>query len=200
MSIKDAVGYEGIYVVSDDGRVFSKDREIINPRYGKGFKKGREMSYQDIRGYARVFIRKRNEKSKSVPVHRLVAMAFIPNPKNLPQVNHIDGNKKNNSVKNLEWVTASQNKLHSFRVLGAKRGRLGCIGSLNSNSRAVYQYDLNGNFIQEWGSILQAQKKIGVNNSAIGNAARGKYSQAGGFKWKYKSDVEGGSKNGIGHK
>jgi len=108
---RGVVGYEGLYVVSNLGNVRSlpkrtRHREELEmtKRVGSG-------------GYLYVHLRK-NGKSNNRLVHRLVAEAFIDNPYNKPQVNHIDGNKKNNNVNNLEWVTHSENQLHSIRVLG----------------------------------------------------------------------------------
>ena len=109
---KDIVGFEGEYQVSNCGRVRSVDRIGTHVNYkGKTVKvpyKGRVLRPGDSRGYLSVLL-----NSKPIKVHRLVASTFIENPDNLPVVNHIDGNKKNNNVKNLEWVTQKQNIKHA---------------------------------------------------------------------------------------
>lgn len=103
---RDIEGYEGLYQVSSWGRVrivFCNDLyKILNPETTK-------------KGYLRVDLYN-GPSRKHFKVHRLVAKAFIPNPKNKPQVNHKDGNKKNNSVTNLEWVTDAENKKHRKNV------------------------------------------------------------------------------------
>lgn len=100
---KDIEGYEGLYQITSWGRVYS----LIANKFMKT-----ELT---DKGYLRVKLRK-NKKAKNHKVHRLVASAFIPNMKNLPQVNHKDGNKQNNSVTNLEWITDSDNKQHAKRL------------------------------------------------------------------------------------
>lgn len=95
---KEIDGYDGRYAVSTWGRVKSI-RGILQP-------------YKNHKGYLKVGLMK-NGKSEKHRVHRLVAKAFIPNPHNLPEVNHIDGNKQNNSISNLEWVTGKENMEHS---------------------------------------------------------------------------------------
>lgn len=104
------VGYEGLYMVSNMGNVMTVPKRthsngfLLTPTIGTN-------------GYQTVHLRK-DGASKRPSVHRLVAVAFIPNPDNLPEVNHIDGEKTNNSVDNLEWCTRSKNVRHSIRVLG----------------------------------------------------------------------------------
>lgn len=198
---RKAIGYSGAYEVSSDGRVRSCDRVLIHPRYKGAIRKGKPLCTQtSVHGYIKVYIRKPNQRSKTISVHRLVAEAFIKNPHNYPQVNHKDGDKTNNNVDNLEWVTASENKLHSFRVLGYKGGKTGCIGYKNPNSRPVIQMDLKGNFIAEYGSILQAEKHTGIANSAIGQVCRGKYKQTNGYIWHYKNLTYRGKTNVVGYK
>lgn len=112
-------GYEGLYMVSNTGIIKSVDRYVKHGRYGDDklkFIKGRILK-QDKNlkrgGYMQVSLWK-NNKSKTYKVHRIVAEAFIPNLDNLPQVNHIDGDKTNNNANNLEWVTDKENKLHGW--------------------------------------------------------------------------------------
>lgn len=103
-------GYEGIYEVSNDGRV----RRIAgwsNKNNGYRYPTG-ELKQNNVHGYMRVALYKKGVPTR-YSVHRLVASAFLKNPNNLPQVNHKDGNKGNNNVKNLEWVTQSQNMKHA---------------------------------------------------------------------------------------
>lgn len=117
-------GFEGEYEVSSDGQVRSMDRvrKYYNSRYNKmcsmkirGRIRKPSISYD---GYAEVHLQKSDSnKSYYARVHRLVASAFIPNPNNLPQVNHKDGNKLNNKVDNLEWVTAEDNTRHAIEKL-----------------------------------------------------------------------------------
>ena len=98
---KDCKGYEGMYQVSNKGRVWSVKRQFVL----KGS--------LDKDGYARVHLTAKNGKTKTEKVHRLVAIAFLENPSNLPQVNHRDENKQNNNADNLEWCDCSYNIIYS---------------------------------------------------------------------------------------
>lgn len=125
---KDIIGYEGLYQVSNLGRVKSLDR-MTNNQYGEYFMKGRILKNSIIKdkGYCRVSLNNKNGKI-SKRVHRLVAEAFIPNPENKPEVNHIDGDKQNNRADNLEWCTNKENIEHSIRT-GLKKHCNGCSNS-----------------------------------------------------------------------
>lgn len=118
---REIEGYEH-YLVSSWGKVYSIEaaRQIYRSEgriYETATRKLRELTTEETpKGYLRVYLYK-NGKRKHHKVHRLVAHAFIPNPEHKSQVNHIDGNKKNNSVTNLEWVTDEENKLHRNKIL-----------------------------------------------------------------------------------
>ena len=119
-------------------------------------------------------------------IHRLVAMAYLDNADNLPEVNHKDGDKLNNKVSNLEWCTRSHNILH-----GIKNGLIGVhmkgkSGSKHQRSRPVFQFDKDGNQIQEYGSIREAGRITGIGK-VINDALKGRLKTAGGFIWKYKN-------------
>lgn len=116
---KDISGYEGLYQISNFGRVKSLARMVNN---NGGFYLSKERFLKagiDSNGYALVVLSK-NDKNKSVRIHRLVAIAFVNNLKNTNIVNHIDGNKLNNIYTNLEWITSSQNNTHAYKT-GLKR-------------------------------------------------------------------------------
>lgn len=111
---KDIKGYEGLYAIGTLGHVKALSKQMFN-HTGYWNKPEKILNpAKDSKGYLRVAIWK-NGKQHTYKVHRLVADAFIPNPENKPQVNHIDGNKQNNNVENLEWCTNQENQIHSWK-------------------------------------------------------------------------------------
>ena len=151
------------YSVSDDGLVRNdKTCKILKPA-------------KTYNGYLRIYINKKNYR-----VHRLVANAFIENPFNYPQVNHKDGNKENNKASNLEWCNAKQNINHAYNK-GLKK-----IDYTNiENPKPIEQLNLEGKVIGHFNSLVEAEKKLGFNNSNISKACRGIQKTAYGYKWRY---------------
>lgn len=162
---RDVLGFEELYQVSNFGNV----RTIKN---GEA-----EMSQQENRnGYMTVHLRNKGVERR-VMVHRLVAEAFIPNPDELRDVNHKNGDKSDNRVENLEWASHSDNMTHSFRKLG-------------KNVRHIVQLDLDNNFIERWNSIIEASEATGICRTDIGECCRGNRKHTKGYKWKYEEDYE----------
>ena len=182
---RDVLGYEGLYQVSNYGRVKSLERKNIfycglRKKHLERPTKEKILNYnKSNRGYLQVCLTK-DGKPKTYTVHRLVAKAFLPNLKNKKQVNHIDGNKENNNIDNLEWVTSSENNKHAF-ITGLNKPH---------NMRKVNQYDLQGNFIKQWNSIIDFLKENNLNlkNSNITTCCKGKRKNAYGFIWKYADE------------
>ena len=168
---KDIEGYEGLYQVSNLGRVkrmrfINKNTNIEKERIKS--KKIRKDGYLEVALY-------KNGKGKYIQVHRLVAKSFIPNPKKLPQVNHIDGIKTNNIVENLEWVSISDNAIHSSRVL-------------RNNVSKINQYDLKGRYLATYSSITIAGEINNIRESSIANVLAGRRNKTFGYKWKYADE------------
>jgi hypothetical protein len=183
---KDIVGYEGLYQVSNFGYVKSLERKVpfysgYQKRILKKRIKERILKTTICNDYKSVSLLK-NGVQKTYFVHRLVAQAFISNPENKPQVNHIDGNKSNNCVENLEWCTSQENNIHAWE------------NELNKphNERKINQYDMNGNFIKTWKSITEYLKENNkkIKSSSITNCCKGRYKSAYGYIWKYYDDIE----------
>lgn len=142
-------GYEGLYECNELGIVRSLDRVVIHKNGKQQPVAGRVMSaYADSVGYMHVTLCK-DGKQKAMGVHRIVALTFIPNPENKSQVNHIDGDKSNNHVDNLEWVTAAENNEHAWQ------------NSLNCNApRAVVAIDKLSGDVKTFPSVLAAKAAL----------------------------------------
>lgn len=109
--------------------------------------------------------------------HRLVAQAFIPNPENKPQVNHINWIRNDNRVENLEWVTPGENLLHAYRIWLKVKA-----------CRGVLQYDLLGNFMKEWRSHGEVTKELWILQWSVANCCTWRSHSAWWFKWKYTTN------------
>ena len=158
--MKDIKGYEGLYAVTSCGKVWS----YINEKF---LKPGVNSD-----GYLQVQLFKEG-KFKNHYIHRLVAEAYIPNPDNLPQVNHKDENRTNNCLQNLEWCDAKYNINYGT-----------CITKIsNSHKIPILQYDLDGNFIREWSSATDVGEEV---RKGISQCLRGKSKSSYGYVWKYK--------------
>lgn len=169
---KEIEGYEGYYEVSSFGRVRSIDRYVKGRWDAQIFCASRFMKCKRVKnGYLHVKLTKDGERKEPL-VHRLVASAFIPNPEGLEQVNHIDGDKTNNNVDNLEWCSASQNQLHSRRVLkricGHPRKPVICL-----ENRKVYE------------SAHHAARDLGLNPAGIYYTCEGRNKQTGNMHFEY---------------
>lgn len=169
---KDVPGYEGLYQVSNLGRVRSLDRYIPHSLGGKSFVKGRILSDKP-RGkngrYCRVILY-RNGIHLGESVHRIVAKTFIPNPDNKPQVNHINGIRTDNRVANLEWCTAKENDKHAWDI-----GLKNSLGSNQSNA-ILHEDDIPGikRLIEAGLSNREIGKKYGIEESTISLIKLGK--------------------------
>lgn len=224
----DIRGYEGFYQISNLGRVKSLDREIVRVDGKKKIFKGKILNQQIRKGYYTVYLSK-NGKAKTVRVHRLIAMAFIPNPENKPHIDHINTITTDNRIENLRWVTPKENRNNELtkkhnsesqkgkyvgenhpnygrkkteeqkakisktkKESGVHKGEnnpnYGNRGELNSQSIKVVQLSLDGKLIKIWGSIGEASRNLGCDNSSISKCCRGKYSQHKGFKFMYYED------------
>lgn len=138
---RDVAGWEGLYQVSNDGRLRACERPIPYPDGSVKTRRGKEIVVTTCirkRGYTYPHVTLRCQgRMQTLRLHRLVAMAFIPNPLNLPMVNHMDGNKRNNSVANLEWTTCSLNHRHSWAT--GLRSRAYLSGERNQHAKLTYE-------------------------------------------------------------
>ena len=170
---KDVKNYEGLYQVSNYGRV--KRLEGLIYATGKHtytyIKKERILKPILCCGYLYVSLSKHN-KRKNVRIHKLVAEAFIPNPNNYNNIDHKDTNKQNNRADNLIWCTNVQNMNNPL--------------TLEKMGKPVYQFTKNGEFIKEWRSGKYAQEQLNICH--ISACCLGKRKTAGGYVWRYKKE------------
>jgi len=174
---EDIKGYEGFYQVSNLGRVKSRERLKRHPR-GNGYLPVHERILRQSKntwGYSQVTLYKDGKPKTNLPVHRLVAQAFIPNPDCLPEVNHKDENKSNNAVSNLEWCTAKYNEnygTHTERC-AAKR------------SKPVVQLSLAGTAIALYRSAREAGELTGCDYKHISDCCLGIRKTHGHYQWRF---------------
>lgn len=197
-------GFEN-YTISTSGEVVSLKRR--HQRWGTIMEKPKIMVLSKTgkyRNYLTVRLTNLEGKSKACKVHRLVAEAFLPNPDNKPQVNHIDGNTLNNKVDNLEWCDNSQNQLHAYKI-GLKRRLNGCLnhrygkegfykdkrGDEHPTSIRVIKLTLNDEVISGYESATLGAESVGKcsgGSSNILKACRGETKKSYGFKWCFPTE------------
>lgn len=164
---KDIEEYAGLYQVSNLGRV----KRIKSDRVLTGCK--------NTGGYIQVHLSKNNVVSNKL-IHRLVAEAFIPKSENKPQVNHIDEDKTNNRVDNLEWSTAKDNLNH-----GTRNER-----SSKTKSIPIIAINLKSGDVEEFYGTNECARQLRLNHSHITSVLKGRYKQTGGYTFKYKEDIK----------
>ena len=164
---KDIKGYEN-YQVSNYGRVRNKKtNRILKQHIQRG-------------GYYKVSLYL-DGKQNYYLVHRLVAIAFIPNPNNYKYVNHKNEIKTDNRVENLEWCSFEYNINFGTRNIRSSESKIN-----GKKSKAILQYDLQGNFIKEWPSISEIHRQLGFASSNISACCKGRFKSMYGYIWKYK--------------
>ena len=166
---KDVKDFENIYQISNKGNI-----RALNYNNKKGCVQNLKVDVSKQNGYCYIRLCNGNT-NKHFRVHRLVAEAFIPNPDNLPQVNHKDENKQNNCVDNLEWCSQQYNMNYGTRI---KRGS-------QNRKKGLLQLDLHNNILQKWTSGLDAQEALGIQRSHISQCCNNKRKTAGGYKWRW---------------
>ena len=170
---KDIIGYEGLYQVSDLGRV--KSLNYLHTGKERVLRAGKDKD-----GYLLVTLCNSGKKNY-YSVHRLVAEAFIPNPDNLPQVNHRDENPLNNAVSNLEWCSVGYNI-----NFGTRNERVAkALTNHPMKSKPVYQYTKDGSLVHLYPSAMETARQTGYAQGNISACCRGEYKQAYGYIWSY---------------
>lgn len=173
---KDIPGWEGYYKVSTLGRVLS-----IN--FNNSRRQAIRTATRDRLGYLCLTLHRKGY-SKTYKVHRLVALAFIPNPNNFPCINHKDEDKTNNCIENLEWCDYSYNNKYGNRprkVLDAYRRNNG-----SKAERPVVKMDKSGIILGEFISISEAARRVGVSRESLRDCVLGRSKSCVGYIWKYK--------------
>ena len=160
------------YEVSNKGNIRSKEYNdsLGHLRSSKKLKKQVNNC-----GYEYVILSSKEEKHKTLTVHRIVAKTFIPNPEEKEDVNHIDGNKLNNNVNNLEWTTTQENIIKRYEI-----------GIDGNNYKRVSQFDKDGNLVGSFPSSYEAERITGISRTHIGGCCRGERLTAGGYVWKFE--------------
>lgn len=174
---KDIQGYEGLYQVSNYGKVRS-----LHYRHTDEIKELFLKPHN--RGYLQVELHK-NGKRRMFTVHRLVALAFVDGFSESREVNHIDENKHNNRAENLEWVSTSENVLHSVSHRKKVESRNYPKFHARSDKCKVVQLSLDGVPIRQWDSTIEVKQELGYSDWSIKQCCRGKRKTAYGYMWQY---------------
>lgn len=173
---KDVAGYEGLYQVSNMGRVKSlaRTRNMNLPWGGIAPVNERIRKFGKSLGYQNITLSK-NGVNERIRVHKLVAMTFIPNPRGCTQINHKNGDKHDNRVENLEWVTPSENQRHAIET-GLRKDAF--------RRKKVNHYDRDGNFIRSWNGYVEIRDALGIPCQSVCNCCKGRCPSANGYIWR----------------
>lgn len=174
---KDIEGFEGLYQVSNWGRVYSLGGRTMGRMNNRYKNKPRIIKSYMRNGYEHVLLKKEG-KQFHYKIHRLVAIAFIPNPNNYPFVNHKDENKLNNNVENLEWCTAKYNLNY-----GTHNDRM----KMTKSRKPIAQFSLDGHLMAIYLSSREIERLLGIAHGSIDNCCKKKYGykSSHGYKWEY---------------
>lgn len=191
---RPVVGFEGLYEVSSLGRIKTLSKTVVRKGVCYNFKEKilKPQSYGN--GYLKIGLHN-NGHTKFLFVHRIVAQAFIPNPENKPCIDHINTIRNDNRVENLKWCTPKENRNNPItyqKTLDSLKG----IDRVNVNkgmqlrdkqnaSKRVYQYDLNGNYIKSFDSVMEAARELGVKTKCISTECTSSH-YAYGYLWYYE--------------
>lgn len=167
----------GLYEVSNLGRIKSVERIVKRNNNIYNWKEKILTPQMEKNGYIR-FVLSKNGKMYRILAHRAVAETFIENYSNKSQVNHKDGNKLNNRVENLEWVSAQENTLHSLKNNLRKPQKV----------KKIAQFDKNMQFIKLWNSAKDIELELKIHTSHIYSCCNNKLKQAKGYIWKYENN------------
>lgn len=169
---KDITGYEGIYQVSNLGRI-------------KSLKYGKEKIRKPVKhkfGYLQIGLN--NGKYRVYKVHRLVAQTFIPNPENKPHIDHINTDRTDNRAENLRWVTAKENANNKLTIEKHKN-KLLPKSEKHPSSKPILQFTKEGEFVNIWNCARDIERELGCCNGDISKCCKGKLKTCGGYKWRY---------------
>lgn len=182
---KDIPNFEGLYQISNLGNVKSLKRKVKNKNGYRIIEETILKKQMNNKGYYIINLRKNSSHTFKL-VHRLVGVVFLKNKNNYPIINHIDGNKLNNNVSNLEWCTYNHNIKEAYRL---KLNKYTNLINFKNKPKKVLQYDKNNNFINEFNSIREASRITNVCYNSIWLNCCGKQKCAGGYTWKFKEEM-----------
>ena len=175
---KPVKGYEGLYEVSNLGRVKTlvkkgnRNEFVMTPTHSKY-------------GYMSIHLYKNTERKRKL-VHRLIAIAFIENPENKATINHENGVHDDNRIENLTWATQKENNQHAYDVLKRKGPSTGKFGKDNPGSKIIYQLSMDGKVLKKFYGLRDAGRQMNLNYKNISGAALGSTKSCGGYKWQYE--------------